>query len=111
MALYRGREAYSPAKCIGTERQDISAGPDPKHASASYVQCQNLAMACACFARLTCAHPPVAPHHCRDGVTRDGSAMVDNLARDWTKHSLAASGRRLWAASGDSDDVLAGFCY
>ena len=36
---------YSPAECIGARKQNrLSASPDPKHISTSYVERQNLTM-------------------------------------------------------------------
>ncbi len=35
---------YSPAECIGCEKNIISGDPDPKHISTSYVERQNLTM-------------------------------------------------------------------
>ena len=35
---------YSPAKCLGCIRNEITGNPDPKHISTSYVERQNLTM-------------------------------------------------------------------
>lgn len=38
------QKRYSPAKCIGVERQVVTGDPDPAHVSTSYVERQNLTM-------------------------------------------------------------------
>jgi IS1 family transposase len=38
------QKRYSPAKCIGVERQVVLGDPDPAHVSTSYVERQNLTM-------------------------------------------------------------------
>lgn len=35
---------YSPAECLGAQKQEITGKPDPKHVSTSYVERQNLTM-------------------------------------------------------------------
>lgn len=35
---------YSPAECMGCQKQEITGKPDPKHISTSYVERQNLTM-------------------------------------------------------------------
>ena len=38
------QKRYSPAKCIGIEKNVIIGEPDPRHVSTSYVERQNLTM-------------------------------------------------------------------
>ncbi len=40
----QGEKRYSPAKCIGAKKQDVTGNPDPKHVSTSYVERQTLTM-------------------------------------------------------------------
>jgi len=37
----QGEKRYSPAKCIGAKKQDVTGNPDPKHISTSFVERQN----------------------------------------------------------------------
>jgi len=39
-----GEKRYSPAKCIGAKKTEITGNPDRKHISTSYVERQNLTM-------------------------------------------------------------------
>ena len=39
-----GEKRYSPAKCIGAKKREVTGSPDPKHVSTSYVERQNLTM-------------------------------------------------------------------
>jgi hypothetical protein len=39
-----GEKRYSPAKCIGAQKRQITGDPDPKHVSTSYAERANLTM-------------------------------------------------------------------
>ena len=39
-----GEKRYSPAKCIGAQKREITGSPDAKHISTSFVERQNLTM-------------------------------------------------------------------
>jgi IS1 family transposase len=56
---------YSPAVCIGTERQVVSGKPDPEHITTSYVERQNLSMRMGMrrFTRLTNAFSKKLANH------------------------------------------------
>ena len=60
-----GARRYSPAQCVGCERQRIIGGPDPRYISTSYVERQNLTlrMQNRRFTRLTNAFSKKLTNH------------------------------------------------
>lgn len=40
----QGEKRYSPAKCIGAQKREVTGAPDPNHISTSFVERQNLTM-------------------------------------------------------------------
>jgi hypothetical protein len=60
-----GEKRYSPAKCIGAVKREITGNPDPKYISTSYAERQNLTMRMHMrrFTRLTNAFSKKIENH------------------------------------------------
>jgi hypothetical protein len=103
---------YSPAKCIGARRQQVTGDPDPKHISTSFAERQNLTtrMHMRRFTRLTNAFSKkVENHACAVAL----HAMYYNFVRSHqtlkvTPAMAAGVTDRLWEI-GDIVDMLEAF--
>jgi hypothetical protein len=103
---------YSPAKCIGARRQQVTGDPDPKHISTSFAERANLTMRMHMrrFTRLTNAFSKkVENHACAVAL----HAMYYNFVRihqtlKVTPAMAAGVTDRLWEMS-DLVDVIESF--
>lgn len=105
----QGEKRYSPAKCIGAEKELVKGCPDPAHVSTSYVERSNLTirMHTRRFTRLTNAFSKkIENHACAVAL----HCMYYNFVRihktlKFTPAMAAGVTNRLWEI-GDMIDVL-----
>jgi hypothetical protein len=99
-----GEKRYSPAKCLGANKQVIQGKPDEKHISTSYIERQNLIMRMQMrrFTRLTNAFSKktenleyaVALHYMYYNFTRPHKSLINPYPR--TPAMAAGIDNHIW---------------